>query len=140
MKGFYSMAKNFNPPLNQYLSTVRFLERTLREYIKNINCKRFRVKWILLQTRIAFEFLFWFQYMRNKTHLIHQFATFYDILGCTLMMNHIEISSSFHFEISIKICIITFSSFNAVCIEKRKFRILIFKSIFIKINSTILIQ
>ena len=24
-------------------------------------------------------------------------ATFYDMLGCTLMMNHIENSSSFHF-------------------------------------------
>ena len=40
----YVKLNNFNPPLNQYLSTVRFLERTLREYIKNINCKRFRVK------------------------------------------------------------------------------------------------
>ena len=118
---------NSNPALNQYLITVRFIESKLRVYIKDLNCKRFRVKWFLLQTRITFKFLFWFQYIRNKTHFIHQFATFYDILGCTLMMNHIENSSSFHFEISIKICIITFSSFHFVYSKKRKCRIFISK-------------
>ena len=118
---------NSNPPLNQYLSTVRFIDSKLRVYIKGLNCKRFRVKWFLLQTRITFKFLFWFQYIRNKTHFIHQFATFYDMLGCTLMMNHIENSSNFHFEMSIKICIITFSSFHFVYIKKRKCRIFIFK-------------
>ena len=35
---------NSNPPLNQYLSTVRFIESKLRVYIKDLNCKRFRVK------------------------------------------------------------------------------------------------
>ena len=43
-KLFGKELKNLNPPLNQHFSTVRFLESTLREYIKNTNCKRFRVK------------------------------------------------------------------------------------------------
>ena len=35
---------NSNPPLNQYLSTVRFIESKLRVYIKDLHCKRFCVK------------------------------------------------------------------------------------------------
>ena len=35
---------NSNPPLNQYLITVRFIESKLRVYIKDLNCKRFGVK------------------------------------------------------------------------------------------------
>ena len=35
---------NSNPPLNQYLSTDRFIESKLLVYIKDLNCKRFRVK------------------------------------------------------------------------------------------------